>query len=228
MKAVGIFVALALSFGGFAHADGTMDGSVMTDVDGQTSVLPDLSQEDLKFDLVQSPGVEEIVGMGIKIWNLIVDNSVASNLSNDVSHALPRGVSSPELLTGWKSAESDIVTTNFTDPIKMTPVSFQYKLLFSYDGKYKNKGHYLENVTLFPVNLRVLAPYNMQAQVEVLSALNVGSSANPVAALRVQLKMKVKDMILRGEQWKSTLFTVDGEGHWTAENAVPASRLDSI
>ena len=92
----------------------------------------------------------------------------------------------------------------------MEDVKFRFRLQYTYGGGHSGIGKYLANVTVMPAEVSVSWGYTFNADVQVLNAVNVGTSLSPVAGLELNLKWQVKTVLKESDN--SFNFFVQGDG----------------
>jgi hypothetical protein len=94
----------------------------------------------------------------------------------------------------------------------MEVVKVRYQLHWTYGGNYQGKGKFLTGVTVEPLSVNTDWGYNVDLSAEVPDSTiaNVGTTADPIASMQVQLKWKIHT-IMKDAQEKA-IFYVQGDG----------------
>lgn len=194
-----------------------LDGSKFTSV--MTEDVSDQSN-DQKIDTVSVAAAGEViqiardlVALGEEIYVLVQKGKPNVTTQYAPISVLPReaGRSIDALdLDGWKMPISRTVTVNFKNLFGMTMAGIEYKLVFSYGGRYNGKGAYITNAQIVPS--KVVAQYGVDFDVKMkLSGLtNHGSRANPVAGAMLQLQYKATTVMSNIE--RSDTYQITGRG----------------
>lgn len=172
-----------------------------------------LAQEGCEATLI-SPldiGWDEIVNIGAKVWQIVVDNKPILHSTAPVAHALPRGMSCWLDLERWNAPVTRGYEVVYQNKLHMEVVKFRFRLQFTGGGRNKGRGRYLANATIMNSETNVSWGYTFNSYVEVPSAINVGTSADPVAGLELNLHWNVKTVIKESDN--SVHFFVDGNGN---------------
>ena len=100
------------------------------------------------------------------------------HLSSKSSCSYPHAVTSSHLLAFPPSR-----------PPLLSLTLSQWHVEFTYGGSYNGTGQYLADVTILPGELNVEIPYQFYVTTHVGTPLNVGTNANPIAALQVLISI---------------------------------------
>ncbi len=154
--------------------------------------------------------IDTIINIGKEVWKIIEANKPVVNQRFDVAHALPQGIQSAFALEAWQSPKSRVFRTFYKNLYGANVVDFTFRVLYTYGGSLAGKGAYLTNVTVLPAELNVAWGYTFEAEGVVPSILNVGTSADPVAGMSLDLKWKVVTVMKHHERTQS--FFIRGDG----------------
>lgn len=181
-------------------------------VDTDCSRTPLAGPEPDAFDI----DLEKIISIGEKIWKIVEANKPVVNVKTNTVSALPRGIVCWSDLDGWKAPKTRSFEVKYKNYFDMEVVKFRFRLQFTHGGGYDGLGKYLANVTVLPAELNVIWGYKFNADVEILPAVNIGSSKNPVAGLELNLKWTIATPMK--ETQNSFHMFVQGDGDYRAEN----------
>lgn len=204
--------ALLLVLGGLSNASATYHaalGEVESYVyrDGEWIELQNPAQADDVFgstDLIRQ--------VGARIWQLVLDNELTVESEDRFSHALPSGISDPMQLTGWRSRRSDTVKVIFRDVLGGSVAELDYHLSFDSDGTRQTRGRYLANANVVIENLEVKTFYSLDVKIRALAPTNIGNGQSPVAMMKFQIEMSVRDNFLGGTKLATDEITITGRG----------------
>jgi hypothetical protein len=150
----------------------------------------------------------EIVNIGKRIWQVIEANKPVVNVSYLYANALPKGARAEDL-----DNFSDIQDKSFhaygTNYLGMTVYDVVYTVVHRYNGSYKGRGKYLENVSVIPSHVQVAWGYTLDLDVTKTATVNVGTSSRPVASLALELTLKTHT-VMKSDESRS-LFQFRGD-----------------
>lgn len=163
-----------------------------------------------KVDMILNTA-DHILLIGGKIWKFIVANRAEAEVAEATADALPAGAKSPDQLQSWKTPQVRTFHVVYTNLVGLSVVDFEYRIQYTYGGRIAGrKGHYLANVQVQPGTLRVLWGFRFDFEGGAMKALNVGTSADPVAAIEMLARWKVSNPI--NTLGDSASFFIKGDG----------------
>lgn len=143
--------------------------------------------------------MDTIVNMGAKFWNLIEKGRAVVNYQQYVATALPQGVQDWTQMQGWKASylTQDVY---FQDKMSLTgkrnAVVFSYRLVFTCNGNINGRGKYIGYATIEPAKVNVAwGGYKFDVQVAAPAVFNMGTSENPVAGMKLEVKYVAKNVV---------------------------------
>jgi len=151
-----------------------------------------------------------IINLGKKIWQIVEAGKPVVNVELNTANALPEGAKGWQALEGWQAPVSRVFEVSYKNGFGREMVNFTYRLLYTYGGNSKGKGHYLTNVTVVPAQLSVGWGYSFSAQAQIPSVTNAGTADNPIGAVEMLVSWKV-DTMLRHREGSSS-FYIKGDG----------------
>lgn len=156
--------------------------------------------------------IDQIVNLVDKVWTLIAKNQPVVNVKVNYANAVPYGLTHWTQLQGWSKPAVRKYRFYFKNLYGVKVVDISYQLQFTHSGNYKGKGKYLTGVTVEPTRVSTAWGYNVDLTAEVPDSTiaNVGTTADPIASMQVQLKWKVHT-IIKDMQGKD-IFYVQGNG----------------
>ena len=167
--------------------------------------------------------IDQIVNIGLKVWNMVVENKPVVKVESKYAVALPMGVKSAVELSGWSRPKSYVISFYFENLYGIDVISVRYRVTYVYGGSYQGRGKYLAAVYAIPERVDVMwgFSFNMQAYVPDATVVNVGTSANPIAAL--QLKVSWSASSILKEIDGTDVYYIQGDGYFK-EIASPIKR----
>ncbi len=158
--------------------------------------------------------VDQIVNIASKVWEIVKDNKPVVAISTKYAAAYPYGVTAANQLASWsrpKSYEYGFYAENLYGAVM---IDCKYKFSFSYNGAYKGIGKFLTGVAVIPSNVTAGWGYKfyMNAEVPDSTIVNVGTDANPVAAMQMKLSWKMSTVLK--EVTGTSVYYVDGSGYF--------------
>ncbi len=169
--------------------------------------------------------IDQIINIGIKIWDIIVQNAPVVNIDTKYAAAVPQGISAWNQLAGWQKPKSYVYGFYAENMYGTTTIDVKYKVMFTAGGKYKGKGLYLTGVTVVPTVTNVAWGYrfSLAAQVPDSTIANVGTETDPVAALQLKSAWKISTAIKDSNG--TSVYYIQGDGYFE-EIASPFTRKD--
>lgn len=173
--------------------------------------LQEQPPKDLAGTLVS---IEKIVNIASKIWQIIKDNAPVVNIDTKYATAYPQGVTSATQLAGWSRPKSYVYGFYAENLYGSTTIDVKYKVTYTYNGSYKGKGKYLTAVTVVPEKAQVSWGYrfHMSASVPDSTIANVGTDADPVAAMQLKLNWTMASALKQVDG--TSVYYVEGTGYY--------------
>jgi hypothetical protein len=158
--------------------------------------------------------IEKIVNIASKIWDIVKENRPVTNIETKYATAYPEGVTSATQLAGWSRPKTYVYGFYAENLYGLVMIDCKYKFSFTYNGAYKGKGKYLTGVAIIPEVASVGWGYKfyMSAAVPDSTIANVGSDANPVAAMQMKLTWKMSTVLK--EDIGTSVYYVEGNGYF--------------
>ncbi|MDO8803755.1 MAG: hypothetical protein Q7R35_04940 [Elusimicrobiota bacterium] len=173
-----------------------------------TSAGPKVTAEDRGI-----PGnIMTIINVASKIWKIIKENAPVVGVETKYAAAVPEGATSPNQLCEWKGPETYEYKFHAKNLYGGEVVTVTYKVLFAYGGKFDNKGAYLTGVTVVPGAINVSWGYKlfMSAFVADTTIVNIGTYADPKAAMQLKLSSKIASVL---KEWNgNSVYLINGGG----------------
>lgn len=156
--------------------------------------------------------LESIVNIAQKVWAIIRANSPVAHLETKYATAYPAGITAASQLSSWSRPKAYTYGFQAKNAYGSVMVKSQYKAIFTYGGTYKGKGKYLTGVTVTPTSTNVSAGYKfyMSASVPDSTIVNIGTDADPQAALQLRLAWKIVTLVKESDG--NSMYYVQGDG----------------
>jgi hypothetical protein len=154
--------------------------------------------------------ITQIINVGKQVWAVIVSSKPVVNAqTSDVANAVP--AANWQQLSGWSAPQTRAFDLPFKNGFGMTLVDFKYNVIYTYGGNLNNAGHYLSGVTLASTALKVDMGMRFDADVKVINVTNVGTTADPVSAMQIQLHWVVESISSHKEGTENYYIRGDGQ-----------------
>lgn len=171
--------------------------------------------EDLQVEFNQSPPVDAIdPGMiwniGKEIWNIIVANKPQLDIKRDYGTAIPKGV---DLNSGEMAEFSEMQYKSYNltmeNSFGITVVDITFTTIHVYNGTYNGVGRYIAFATIMPSRINVKLGTDTDVAVNKVSAYNVGTTAQPIAGLLMEMSIQVNGILMTDS--RSFMFQFRGD-----------------
>ncbi len=158
--------------------------------------------------------IDSIVNIASKIWAIVEANAPVVNIDTKYATAYPQGVTSAAQLAGWSRPKSYTYSFYAENLYGMTMIDCTYKMSFTYGGAYKGKGKFLTGVAVIPSKVTAGWGYKfyMNAAVPDSTIANVGTDADPVAAMQMKLSWIMKTVLKEVDG--ASIYYVEGSGYF--------------
>jgi hypothetical protein len=163
-------------------------------------------QTDLKLtDPLTAAGT--IINLGKKVWDIIKENAPVANAASEFANAVPAGAD-PFSMEGFSELKyKSFIIEGVKAGIKV--YSVEATMVHQYGGKFQNKGHYIESASIIPSNINVAPFHKIDFKTTKVSVTNVGSAADPVAALAMHLVVRASSVVGLDEKQRVVQFRGD-------------------
>lgn len=139
--------------------------------------------------------IDQIINIGERIWKFIADNKPVIDVKRNYANALPKGVRTSEELDGFSPLQYRSFRMYGKNGFKKTVYDVTFTLIHRYNGNYRGEGSYIENATVLPHKVEALWGYKVEASVDNVGAVNVGTKEKPVGSLIMEMTFKVNTVI---------------------------------
>ncbi len=143
--------------------------------------------------------IEQIINIGKKVWEVIKENQPVVNIKYQYANALPQGVKGSESLERFSPLQYRSYRTYGENTFGMTVYDVTYTVVHRYGGSYEGRGQYLDTVTVLPSHVEAMWGYTVDFNVDKVSTVNIGTKADPIASLALELNFKVSTVIKKSE-----------------------------
>lgn len=173
--------------------------------------LQEKDPKDLASMLVN---IDSIVNIASKVWKIVEANAPVVNINTKYATAYPQGVTSATQLSGWSRPKSYTYSFYAENLYGMTMIDCTYKMSFTYGGSYQGKGKFLTGVAIIPSKVTAGWGYTfyMNAAVPDSTIANVGTAANPVAAMQMKLAWTMKTVLKEVDG--TSVYYIEGNGYF--------------
>ncbi len=184
----------------------------IVEVADEAEALDDFNIDDCVSDNADISGIgwSDIINIGQKAWQLVLDNKPVLHTKTPVAHALPKGLTCWTDLEKWSNPQMRSYEVLYTNGFGQEVVKFRFRLHHTYGGRKAGTGRYIANATILPSQVDVNWGYKFNAILEVGKPVNIGTNENPVAGLEMNLRWKVSTLLK--ESQSSVHFFVTGDG----------------
>lgn len=164
-------------------------------------------QENPILDEVTGVGlvIDEIINIGKKVWNIIEMGRPVVNIKTDVGTALPKGAKCWLDLQNWSIPQTQTYQAVFKNGFGASVVNLQFQVVSIAGGSVEGHGKYIGYATIIPTQVDVSWGYKLNANVTVQSVYNMGTKADPIAGMQLQMSYMV-DTVLKHSQTAHAFF----------------------
>lgn len=159
--------------------------------------------------------IEKIVNIASKVWEIVQANKPVVNIDTKYATAYPYGVTSATQLASWSRPKTYVYGFYAENLYGSVMIDCKYKFSYTYNGAYKGKGKFLTGVAIIPEVAKVGWGYSfdMSAAVPDSTIANVGTDADPVAAMQMKLTWKMSTVlkVVTG----TSVYYVEGSGYFS-------------
>lgn len=155
--------------------------------------------------------VDKIINIGKKVWSIVEAGKPVLGFSSMVATALPLNVKCWDDLAQWEMPQAKRYQVVFKNLYGMNVVVLDYRLTWLYGGNLKGKGKYIGYASVTPVTVSVAWGFSLDAHVAVPTVFNMGTDADPVAGMQVNVTYKVASPLSKIEGGQSFNINAKGE-----------------
>lgn len=171
--------------------------NVVEEVATPSDFLDAMEEAELKTSPTDNAAVTiaNVINIGEKVWTIIEKNKPVVDIRYTYANALPEGVKSSRELERFSDLQARSFRTYGKNWFNATVYDVTYTVIHRYNGSYQGRGRYLENVTILPSNVSALWGYKVNMDVGNVSTVNVGTAADPVASILMEMNFGVSTVI---------------------------------
>ena len=157
---------------------------------------------------------KQLIALGKEIYKIIEAGKPVVTVDSTPISVLPRDEKGDYVdamyLSNWKMPKVKKFKVAARNYLGMTPVSFEFMMIFTPGGKYDGKGAYLTGTQIKPTTVDVSWGYTVDATFKVQSIVNQGSMESPIAGAVLMIDYTIKTVLK--ESRNSRTFFVNGNG----------------
>lgn len=150
-----------------------------------------------------------VFNFGKEIWDFIKENRAVVNVTNDYANALPPGVDSALTMSGFSNLQSRKYRVTVKNLVGLKLAEVEFAVVHQYGGKHNKTGNYLNSVSIVPRTIWTTWSVGVEGSVRVGAISNVGSQADPIAAMTLEMNLKFTTPVNTLEQ--TNVFQVRGD-----------------
>lgn len=159
---------------------------------------------------ISASDVDQIINIGKAIWKIVEDGKPVVTKTINTASALPRGISCWTDLSGWSRPIYKTYLVQYENAYGVKVVDFRYRLIYMAGGSVDGVGKYITNATFVISKLNVAWGFTFNATVEVPAVFNLGTKANPLAGIQMNMHWTVDTTVRHEEATQSYFISGDG------------------
>jgi len=163
------------------------------------------SGKPINMTLVKNPKRQDInpadiIAIGEKIWQIIVDNKPSSTVNTLSNGVIPDGAGFGDM-SNWQQNTWNPWEWKWTNLYGVTVVDYTWSFDWQCGGQYTGGiGQYIQNAGAFPQNIDVAWGYTVNVDGQILQPANIGTQDQPIAQITVYQTMKISTIIKTDSQ----------------------------
>jgi hypothetical protein len=163
--------------------------------------------------ILDSIGWEQIENVGAKVWTLLQDSAPVLSAKSMYASALPNGINCWTQLSNWSRPRAETYQVTYKNLYGVNVIDIKFRVMYSYGGRFKDKGRYLMNSTIQFTSVDVMTGFTLDANVDIPRVINISSDDNPVAGMQMTLNwnMDTKPISFK-KQMRAVSFFITGDG----------------
>lgn len=178
-------------------------------------IYPELEDKGVIDDITLQ--VDKLIALGKKIWKIIEDNKPVVNTDFAAAISVIPQMKDPadpmatfSMMSNWSAPKAKSYRVVYKNGFGMSVITFDYTVVFQYNGKYQGKGNYLTGVNVFANNITVSWGFHFDAKSSLVTVSNMGSMVDPIAAATIKIDYKSETVVRNVSS--SQMFYVTGTG----------------
>lgn len=156
----------------------------------------------------------KLIAFGKEIYKIVDAGKPIVTIESKPVQVLPLGQGEQVInatdLTSWKAPKVKKFRVETKNYLGVSPVVFEFMVIFSYGGQFEGKGRYITGAQIRPIFVDVKWGYKFDAAFKVQTIVNEGSVDFPIAGAVLELDSSIATILQ--EQKASQLFYINGEG----------------
>lgn len=154
---------------------------------------------------------DKIVNLGKKAWALVELGRPVANVSTVTATALPQGVTYWNQLEQWQAPKTASYRITYENGFGANVVDFVYRIVYVAGGSVAGKGKYIGYATVQPGFLEVSWGFTFNSQITVPTVYNMGTSADPVGAMNLNVKWSIDTVLEHTEATEAFYINALGQ-----------------
>jgi len=156
----------------------------------------------------------DLVALGEDIYRLIIKGKPTNITTYAPISVIPKVNGQPiDLLEteNWQPPKKRTFEVLYENFYGIDVVRFRYSVIYSYRGKYDNKGAYLTAVQIIPEFIRTLFGFDFTATMKLGGIQNQGTRQNPIAGATILMEYTMSSPLVIQNRVDSFFITGVGE-----------------
>jgi hypothetical protein len=159
--------------------------------------------------------VDKIISIGSKIYRVIEKGQAVINANFAAGNALPRGARHWTQLEFWKRSQVRHFVIDMKSLAGIQQVYARFRVTSLYGGSVGGIGQYIGYAQVEAEDVYAMWGFQLDARAQVVQVYNMGSAANPVAGVTMNLNVQIQN-VLKQKQTSSIALYFDGNGRITS------------
>ncbi|MGE3263569.1 MAG: hypothetical protein AB7K68_17465 [Bacteriovoracia bacterium] len=166
-----------------------------------------------RLQMFEIGGIEwsTLVTIGEKLIEIIKAGAPVVNIKRDVISVVPQGITSWEQLSNWQVPLTKVYEVKATNGWGSDVVKVRLKVSAMTGGGVEGRGQYVANVTIVPTEIVVQWGFSLDVWSENRPAVNMGTTAMPVAGLGFDIRYKVTSLFTQKNGTQDYFITGAGQ-----------------
>lgn len=161
---------------------------------------------------------DKLIAFGERIYKVLEKGKPVLDVDSRPVSVLPLDEKGKAIeafaMTNWSSPKARKFQFRIKNYLGMTPIVFDFMVIFVYGGQHEGKGRYLTGTQIKPIHIHVSWGFKLDAVFKVQSIVNQGTVDNQIAGAVLELDYKMST-VFQTREMSSTYF-VNGLGEVVA------------
>lgn len=169
--------------------------------------------EDRELDLEQIEGtIDSVITIGKKIWEIVKAGEPVLNVDgqDDYGAVLPKFKQCWMDYEGWNMPKVFKYTYSLQNLYGSEVIKASIKVVYTYGGSYNGQGKFLTNVKVSPMDVYAAWGFTFDVTSYFNEGFNMGTKADPIAALEINTRFAVKNMVNKTIHEHTLIVTGEG------------------